>query len=195
VFPKPPKPPRIPTEQQLQKLAPLDVLESAQGAAIRRANEDRAAILDIVSRLPKADRAMIPDVVPTVNALVERVASVAQSMHRLDQSIDPRAIDDLDERIANAQGESDSPDAERRLGLLKRQRSIFSDLAERRATFSRQIESAGLALGNLKLDLVKLRSSGLQSALSDVGTATQEARALSHEIGVVLETAAELRNI
>ena len=195
VLPRPPAPPRVPTEQQLQKLAPREVLESAQGAAIRRASEDRAAILEIVARLPKADRALLPDVVPTVNALVERVASVAESMHRLDQSIDPRAIEDLDERIASTDSESESPEAERRLALLKRQRSTFAELSQRRATLARQIESAGLALGNLRLDLVKLRSSGLQSALSDVGTATQEARALSHEIGLVLETAAELRNL
>jgi hypothetical protein len=56
---------------------------------------------------------------------------------------------------------------------------------------ARQLESAGLALGNLRLDLVKLRSSGLQSALTDVSTATQEARALSREIGILLESAAE----
>jgi serine/threonine protein kinase len=190
-----PRPPRVPTEQQLQKLAPREILESAQGTAIRRASEDRAAILDIVANLPKADRALLPDVVPTVNALVERVAHVAQSMHRLDQSIDPRAIDDLDARIGAMEPEIDSPEDERRLALLKRQRATLEDLLQRRATLARQIESAGLALGNLRLDLVKLRSSGVQSALSDVSSATQEARALSHEIGVVLEAAAEVRHI
>jgi hypothetical protein len=45
------------------------------------------------------------------------------------------------------------------------------------------------------LDLIKLRSSGLQSALSDVSTATQEARALSRDIDVALDAAAEMRNL
>jgi serine/threonine-protein kinase len=52
-----------------------------------------------------------------------------------------------------------------------------------------------LALGNLRLDLLKLRSSGLQSALSDVSSATQEARTLSREIGAALEAAAEVKSL
>jgi serine/threonine-protein kinase len=59
----------------------------------------------------------------------------------------------------------------------------------------RQLESAGLALGNLRLDLIKFQSSGLQSALSDVSTATQEARALSRDIEVLLDAAAEIKNL
>jgi serine/threonine-protein kinase len=64
-------------------------------------------------------------------------------------------------------------------------------VAQRRVALGRQIDNAGLALGNLHLDLVKVRSTGLQSAMSDVSSATQEARALSREIGILLESAAE----
>jgi hypothetical protein len=42
---------------------------------------------------------------------------------------------------------------------------------------------------------VKFRSSGLQSALSDVSQATQEARALSRDIGSALDAAAEVRGL
>ena len=38
-------------------------------------------------------------------------------------------------------------------------------------------------------------SAGVQAALSDVSSATQQARALSREIGVVLQVAAELKKI
>jgi hypothetical protein len=61
------------------------------------------------------------------------------------------------------------------------------------ARVARQLESAGLALENLRLDLLKLRSSGVQAAIHDVQSATQEARALSREIGHVLEAAEEVR--
>jgi serine/threonine-protein kinase len=57
------------------------------------------------------------------------------------------------------------------------------------------LESAGLALGNLRLDLIKFRSSGLESALNDVSNATQEARALSREIAMALDVAAEVKRI
>ena len=190
-----PPPPPMPTQQQLEKLASRELLESPHGAAIRRAAEDRAAILDIVANLPKPDRALLPDVAPTVNSLVERVAHLAHMLHRLDQSIDPRQLDELDARAADAERDKGSPEGERRLALLRRQRATLEELAQRRAALARQLDSVGLALGNLRLDLIKLRSSGLQSALSDVSSATQEARALSREIDAVLEAAAEVRSL
>ena len=48
-------------------------------------------------------------------------------------------------------------------------------------------------LQNLKLDLLKLRSSGIGSAIEDETSATQEARALSRDIGHVLEAAEDLK--
>jgi len=189
-----PAPPPI-AEQRLERLASREILDSPQGAAIRRAAADRAAILDVAADLPKPDRALLPDLKPTVDALVERVAHLAQTLHRLDQSIDPRMIDVLDERIAEVGSESESPEGQRRLALLRRQRGTLEELVRRRAALARQLDSAGLALGNLRLDLIKFRSSGLQSALSDVSTATQEARALSREIDTVLAAAAEARQL
>ena len=190
-----PAPPPIPIEQQLEKLAPREILDSPEGAAIRRAAEDRVAILEIVASLSKPDRALIPDVESTVKALVERVAHLATALHALDQSIDWRRIDELDARIAEVELQSESPEGQRRLTLLRRQRATLDDLVQRRAALARQLDSAGLALGNLRLDLIRFRSSGLQSALSDVSTATQEARALSREIGDALAAAAEVRTL
>ena len=190
-----PAPPPVPTESELEKLAPREVLDGAHGSLVRRAAHDRAAILEVYAGLSKPDRELIPDVVPTVNGLVDRVAHLAQMLHRLDQSVDTRLLGELDARIAEAEKDATSTDGERRLALYKRQRATLGELGERRAALARQLESAGLALGNIRLDLIKLRSSGLQSALSDVSTATQEARALSKEIGAALEAAAEVRSI
>jgi serine/threonine-protein kinase len=190
VLPAPPPPPR---EDQLLKLAPREVLDSPGGAAIRRAADDRVAIIDILKGMSKPDRALLPDVEATVNALVERVAHLARTLHELDESIDWRLIDELDSRISAVEKQGSSPEGERRLALLERQRATLGELVQRRDALARQLDSAGLALGNLRLDLIKFRSSGLQSALSDVSTATQEARALSHEIAEALAVAAEVR--
>jgi serine/threonine protein kinase len=190
-----PAPPAAPKQQQLLKLAPREVLESPHGAAIRRAVEDRAAIMDIVAKLSKVDRALLPDIDPAVNGLVDRVAQLAQMVHRLDQSMDLRLLADLTARIEDMEGETGSPEGQRRLTLLQRQRATLEDLVQRRATLARQLDNAGLALGSLRLDLIKFRSSGLESALSDVSSATQEARALSKEIGAVLEAAAEVKGL
>jgi hypothetical protein len=190
-----PRPTPSPTDKQLAKLAPREILEGPHGPAIRRAAEDRAAILDIVVTLPKADRALIPDVVPAVNALVERVANLAQMFDRLNQSFDQRLVTDLDARIAEAQAIAQTPEGQHRLSLLQRQRATAESLVQRRTALARQIDNAGLALGNLRLDLIKLRSSGLQSALSDVTSATQEARVLSRDIDAALDAAAEVKNL
>ena len=190
-----PAPPPAPNQQQLLKLAPREVIESPYGAAIRRALEDRAAIADIVSKLSKVDRALLPDIDPAVKGLVDRVAQLAQMVYRLEQSIDLRLLSELNARIAEVKGEGSSPEGQRRLSLLQRQRATLEELVQRRDTLARQLDNAGLALGSLRLDLIKFRSSGLESALSDVSSATQEARALSKEIGAVLEAAAEVKGL
>jgi len=182
-----------PTDKQLEKIAPRELLESPQGAAIRRAAEDKAAILDLLRKLSKDDRALLPDVEPTVNHLMERVVHLAQTLNRLEQSVDTGEVAQLDGRIRSLERDGESPDGARRLALLRRQRDSLKELIERRQSLARQLDSAGLALGNLRLDLIKFRASGLSSALNDVSNATQEARALSREIGALLEAAAEVR--
>jgi len=126
---------------------------------------------------------------------VERVAQLAQMLHRLDQSIDPGQAVDLDERIAAVPAERESPDDERRLALLRRQRATLEDLVRRRAAIARQLDSAGLALGNLRLDLIKVRSTGLQSSLADVSSATQEVRNLSRDIDAMLDAVEQVKGL
>ncbi|HYC52131.1 MAG TPA: serine/threonine-protein kinase [Gemmatimonadaceae bacterium] len=189
VLPKPPKP----AADALEKLAPRAILDSTEGVAIRRAVEDRDAIVTIAASLSREDREMLPDLGPTANGLVDRIVQLATSIHDLQRDFDPRLLRDLDSRIAEVQSERPTPEGERRLALLQRQRGSLESLAQRRMALSRQMDNAGLALGNLKLDLMRLRSSGLQSALSDLSNATQEARILSREIGAVLEAAADVR--
>ncbi|HEY2896222.1 MAG TPA: protein kinase [Gemmatimonadaceae bacterium] len=183
-------------EDEAAKLAPRDVLAGPYGANVRRAVADRTTILATVASLGKTDRDMLPDVVPTVTALVERVASLAQTVHHLDADCSPTLVSELETRIAAVEREpEDAADRERRLSLLKRQLISMTELGSRRSRLTGQLDSAGLALQNLKYDLLKLRSSGVQSAIGDVNSATVEARALSREIGHVLEAADELRKI
>jgi serine/threonine protein kinase len=190
-----PRPAAAPSDRKLEKIAPREVLDGPFGPAVRRAVDDRAAILDIASKLPKEDRVRLDDLDSTVNGLVERIARLAQAIHRLGQNLDPRLTEEIDAHIVAAQGDATSAEGQRRLALLRRQRQSYDELLERRATLTRQLDNAGIALGSLRLDLIKLRSSGLGSALSDVSNATQEARALSREIGAVLDAAAEVQKL
>jgi serine/threonine-protein kinase len=182
-------------EQYAASLVSADVLNGPHGRAVRRAAADRAAILDVVARLDKPDREMIPDVAPTVEALAQRVGSVASTLHRLDEDVSGASLAALDQRLVTLRGEPESAERERRLMLLERQRSTLADLLERRRSLYSQLESAGLALENLKLDLYKLRSAGITATISDVTSATQQARAVSREIGHVLEAAEDVRKL
>jgi serine/threonine-protein kinase len=189
-------PPASAAEMEAAKLGTREVLEGPYGDAVRRAAADKVTILSIVDSLGTEDRDLIPDVVPTVDGLAQRAASVAQMLHHLDRDISPSALAQLEERIAAVRREPDGAvDRERRLSLLERQLGSLQQLGARRERLAGQLESVGIALQNLKLDLLKLRSSGVQAAIGEVNSATVEARALSRDIGHVLEAADEVRKL
>ncbi|HEU4631401.1 MAG TPA: protein kinase [Gemmatimonadaceae bacterium] len=189
-----PRPRAAVIEEEVARLVPPDVLAGPHGETVRRAVADRAEVSDTFAKMSPTDRALLPDVTATVDALVGRVAMLAQALHRLDEDHPSAMLAALEERLARAEAEStDTRDGERRLALLQRQRETLQDLVKRRETLAGQLEHAALVLQSVRFDLLKLRSAGIQSALEDVTSATQEARALSREIGHVLDAAAEVR--
>ena len=179
--------------QRAAALVPPDVLNGPHGPKVLRAAEDEAEILDAIGRLSKTDRDMIPDVRPTVESLVERTAALAQALHRLDADVTPETMARIDARIAAAEAEPDTSDREKKLALLRRQRATLDDLLGRRDSLVSQLESTSLMLQNVRIDLIALRAAGVQSSIDDVSSATQEARALSRDIGHVLEAAKQVR--
>ena len=190
--PAPSGPPVDPASQ----LAARDVLEGLHGASIKRAADSRRIIEDLLRRTTPKEREMLPtDLQSTVNALVDRVASVAVTLHRLDSDANGTSLGTLDKRIEALKLEMETPERERRLALLERQRSTLHDLMERRTALLSQLESASLALENLKLDLVRFRSAGVSSALEDVTSATREARAVSRDIGHLLDAQDEIKRL
>ena len=175
---------------------PQEVLDGPHGVTIRRAAASRTVITDMLGRMTPSEREMLPaDLSDTVNALVDRVASVAMTLHRLDSDANGATLGSLDHRLEMLKRETDTTEQQRRVALLERQRTTLRDLLERRSALSSQLESASLALENLKLDLVRFRSAGVSSALDDVTSATKEARAVSRDIGHLLDAADEVRRL
>jgi hypothetical protein len=166
------------------------------GGVLRQAMADQRTVNDLIKRLSETERQRIPDVQGTANALYDRIAALAAALDRLDGEVAPDRLPALEQRIAQIEQSSESTgERERRLTLLKRQRDMLAELAHSRDALLEQYESAGLLLQNLALDMLKVRSSGLDSALDGVTSVTQEARALSREIGYALDAAAELREL
>lgn len=172
-----------------------EVLDGSRAAVVRQALADRNAINFLFNQLSESDRAQIPEAATTASSLYDRVRALASTLHRLDSEIGHDRLSVLDTRIAEAESREDYTDRERLLRLLRRQRETLANLVKSRDSLSEQYETAGLLLQNLKLDMVRMKSSGLQSGLADVTSVTQEARALSKEIGYVLAAQDELRDV
>ena len=177
-----------PPPRQIRGILPGEQLPRAAVHAERV----RAELAEIMASLPAGDRQLIPDVMPTVDRLVERIRLLSVTISRLDAAVAPGAAVALDARIALVEQQGGDP---RTVALLKRQRDSLTDLLARRTVIRAQLESASLSLENLRLQLVKLRSAGIQSALENVTSATQEAHALAREIGHVLDAASEVRSL
>ncbi len=185
--------PAVSRREAAERLAPPEVLAGPHGEVVRRAAADREAVREAIDKLGKADREMIPDVQPTVDALAERIASLAGALHRIDEDTRPGAVAEATARLESARAQPEGRERDQRIQLLERQLATMQDLASRRETLQGQLESASLMLQGMRLDLAALRSAGVQSAMNDVSNATQEARALSREIANVLEAAKQVR--
>src|SRR4051812_23983736 len=166
------------------------------GPVLVQAMADRQTVNDLLRRLTETERKMLPDVKETADALFGRVVALASALQRLEGQVGTERLPAIDDRIAQIEKEpGDTADRERRLNLLRRQRDMLAELVQSRAKLVGQYESAGILLQNLALDLLKVRSSGLDSTMNGLTSATQEARALSKEIGYVLDAADELRKL
>jgi serine/threonine-protein kinase len=166
-----------------------------RAGAITQARKDRAAILAMLERMSKAERKMLPDIVPTVDQLLERAMDLARTLSILDRDLDVETPEKMDARIAAIRQEPDSSDRERRIGLLERQRQTVAELSRRRETLVAQFESCMLAMQNVRFDLLRLRSAGVAEALGDLTMATQQARALSLDVDAAIGAASEIRRL
>jgi len=194
---RPPAPDAIESKERgaagLLRGSPADFGKRAP--AIEQARKDRAAIIAMLERMSKSERKMLPDVVPTVDQLLERAVDLARTLSILDRDIDVETVDKLDARIAALQQEAASSDRERRISLLERQRQTVGELSRRREVLASQFESCMLAMQNVRFDLLRLRSAGVGEALGDLTMATQQARALSLDVDAAIGAASEIRHL
>ena len=213
VFRRPPRPEYSGEEQPLRRIeaklpaprastatqavldsVPNDVLESPHGPSVREAYASRAQIRSVLARLQDAEKDLLPEILPTVELLVERVRTLAIALHALDTDASPAALVRLRSRITEAEAiPEDAPERQRRLDLLERQFKTLTDLAERRTTLAEQQEHALLVLETMKLDLLKLKNSGLSARLDDQGRVTEEMRSLARDVQRVAEAVDETR--
>ncbi|PYP13475.1 MAG: hypothetical protein DMD56_00415, partial [Gemmatimonadetes bacterium] len=162
---------------------------------IQQARSDRKAILRVVDRLPKSERKLLPDVIATADALLNRAEDLARTLHSMSGSVDRGALARLEEKIQATKHQGASTERDRQVGLLERQRQAVTDLLTKRQLVADQLESCVLAMQNVRFDLLRLRSAGVAVALDDLTRATQQARALSRDVDHVIAAAGEVKAI
>jgi serine/threonine protein kinase len=164
-----------------------------QAESIQQARADYQAIMRVVERLPKSEQKLLPDVSVTANALLKRAEDLARTLHALSGDVEQGALERLDDRLSNLRELPDSPERERQVALLERQRQALGDLLQRRQAIEEQLESCVLAMQTMRFDLLRLKSAGVAAVLSDLTHATQQARALSRDVDHAIEAAGEIR--
>ncbi|MFN0098488.1 MAG: protein kinase domain-containing protein [Gemmatimonadaceae bacterium] len=180
--------------ERLLDNVPREILQGPHGSKLRDAFAAHAQIRAVLERLPESEKALLPDIAPTVESLVERVRTLAGALHSLDSETSPDVVVKLRARVAEVEAlPADAPERERRLELLQRQERTLGELGERRSALAHQLENALLVLESMKLDLMRLRSSGLESRLADSGAGTQEMRAIARDVQRAADAMEETR--
>jgi serine/threonine protein kinase len=160
---------------------------------MQQMRKDRTAIVQVVEKLPDAEREMLPDVVQTVDQLMERASDLARTLNHMEGDIDAGALQDLEDRIGSVKQESKGSENDRRIALLERQRDSLAELVKRRSAVESQFESCVLAVQNMRFDLLRLRSAGVAAVINDLTSATQQARALRIDVEAAIGAAGEIR--
>jgi serine/threonine-protein kinase len=165
---------------------------------VQQAVADRDEILRLLGTMPKAERARIPEVEPSARALAEKIEALAGVLAELDRNGAGGDIAQVESEITRLEAEANPLDRERsetrvkRLAVLKRQRRALADLGRRREAAATKLENCRLALQNMRIDLVRLRTGSGSSPLQ-VTSVAERAMALAREVDGLVGAAEDVR--
>ncbi|MEP6763336.1 MAG: hypothetical protein ABJB66_03445, partial [Gemmatimonadaceae bacterium] len=176
--------------------------DSALGAyasIVNRARSDRDEIVRLVSYLPEPERARIPEVANTANTLVGKIEAIAISMTQNERNTGVRSSAEIDAEIQQLESEANPFDTARsearvrRLAQLRRERRMVIETTRSREQNRARLESCRLALENVRLDMVRLRTGN--SSVQSVTLIAEQAMALAREVDIAVSAANEVRDL
>jgi len=168
-------------------------------ATARQALLDREEVFRLVESLPSADKARIPDVVPTARSLSESVMGLATALTTVERELGDATVAAMDKEIATLESQANPLDVQasearvRRLALLKRSRRGAAELEARRTELAAKLENVALTLQNLKFDVLRLKT-GNQS-WQQLTTVAERAAALAREVDASVYAGDQLARI
>lgn len=167
---------------------------------VRQAFSDRDEVLRLLEAMPKSERARVSEAGPAAQQLAAKVVGLDRRMAELDRDAAPGAASVLEGEIAQLEREANPLDRAasdqrvKRLAYLKRQRRGITDLARRRDQAAAAMENCRVALQNLRLDLVRLRTGG-GGTPAQVTTLAERAMVLAREVDGIVGAAGEVARI
>lgn len=168
----------------------------AHHAIVDGARTTRDEIARLLATLPVADRTRIPDVAPTAISLVHKVEQLTATLAATDEALSLRPLSGIDEEIERLEAAANPMDANsetrvRRLASLRRERRATLEIERRREETISRLDACTLALENMRLDLVRLRTGG--SSVQSVTQVAEAAMALARDVDRVVGAAQEVR--
>ena len=182
-------------DELVLELAPLDVVGGAYGDRLRSAADDRMALRAQWLRLDADTAARLAEVPTTGDELLARIAQLCVALHAIDRDIGEAGGREIEARAEALRWRGVAPD-DQTLALLERQRAALADFEARRAALLSQLDRAALALGNLRLDVLRVRSAGqLGEGAANGSFATEQARAVSKDLAYLLDGVREAERL
>ncbi|HEX2717654.1 MAG TPA: serine/threonine-protein kinase [Gemmatimonadaceae bacterium] len=163
-----------------------DGISGPRASVVAQARIDRDEIKRLIDAMSGAERSMVANVVPSADALYERVRALAMSVGDLERNLPQGTLDGVDAEIARLEAEANpldrarSEERVRRLATLRRQRRALGELTTRRDQMATRLESCALALQSMRFDVLRLRA-GAQSH-AQVTSLALEAMSLAREV-------------
>lgn len=163
------------------------------------AARNRDEIIYLLDSSPKSEREMLRDVRTGAVALYQKIEALATNLGTIERNVPDTPLAQIDSEIARLESEANPLDTNRseervrRLALLKRQRRAHSDIGSRSAEQRDKLESCAIALQNMRLDLVRLRSGSQTPA--HITSLAEQAVALAREVDTALYVKDEMSKL
>jgi serine/threonine-protein kinase len=164
---------------------------------VTAARADREEIGRLLGTLPAEERGRIPDVARTAVDLVNKVEIMARDIARVDREFGADAARRIDAEINALEAEANPLDTQRsegrvrRLAQLRRDRRAVADVLGKRELRRAQLDSCRIALENVRLDLVRLRTGN--SSVQSVTLVAEQAMQLARDVDIAVQAANEVR--
>ena len=174
-------------------------LSAPSARAVQDGRRNRDDILRLIETLPKKERAILGDVPASAVALYQKVEALAMQVAEIERTVPPESEGQIEADIKRLEGEANPLDTRaseervKRLAYLKRQRRAVSDQGSRLARSREKLESCNLALQNMRLEVVRLRS-GPQN-FQTITSVAEKAMALGREVDAAMYARDEMAKL